>query len=154
MSTSTEAISAVENARSALHKAEADLTEVRQRRKILCSCGKRHAIGKLDLLVTHWYVEPYSCAGGDYWKEGEWQFICPVDGTRNRILFDDWSVDYEKRERIGVAAGPTFKNIYRGLFASSRVVRDDDGYKKSPWKNNYFVDQHRAAFELPLIEEK
>lgn len=144
----SEARSAVDEARAKLATAESELRAVRARRKILCACGKRHAIGKLKLLVTHWYTAPHGCTGGDYWNEGEWQFACPVNDTaRNRLLFDDYGVEYDKRSVVGVAAEPTFKSIYRGLFASSANVYDDDA--GANFYNNYYADQHREQFELP-----
>lgn len=147
-----KAIKAVKSARDTLAKAENDLREIRKRRAILCACEKKHAIGKLELLVTHWYTRPSGCTDGDYWTEGEWQFVCPVDGMRNRFMFDDYKVEYEKRGHVGVAAEPTFKTIYRGLFASSRDV-----YDKSEGGgnfNNYYVDKNRKKFELPAMPER
>lgn len=143
-----QVIANVEQARQALVKAQVELHIVRSQRKILCSCGKRHSIAKLEVLVTHWYHEPHGCTGGDYWSEGEWQFVCPVDGTRNRLMFDDYRVEYEKRDSIGIAAEPTFKSIYRGLFAKSRDVYKDDDRSVAHY-NNYYVDRHREQFELP-----
>lgn len=142
---------AVEKARVALADAEAALREVRKRRTILCSCGKRHAIGKLALIVTHWYVQPHGCTEGDYWNEGEWRFVCPTTNVQNRLLFDDYVVEYEKRSHVGVAAEPTFKSIYRGLFASSKDVREHSRERgETATFNNYDVDKHRARFELPV----
>lgn len=34
-------------------------------------CKKRTKISKLGILVKQFYVEPYSCSGGDYWIEGD-----------------------------------------------------------------------------------
>lgn len=56
------------------------------RKTVRCGgCGKSTQIGKLTYIQTHWYVRPYSCNGGDYWKEGEGQYDCPKCGTRNRL---------------------------------------------------------------------
>ena len=146
----TSAQRAVSAAREALAKVERSLDEERRRRTILCSCGKRHAIKDLDLLITMYYHEPHGCTGGDYCTESEWQFVCPRSGTRNRLLFDDWGLPYEDRETLK-AAGPTFKSLYRGLFKSEERVYDGQGdWDKSPWTNNHYVDQHRERFELPV----
>lgn len=136
----------VEALKGQLAKAKLSLDEQRSRRKILCSCGRMHMIKQLELLITHWYVEPYSCSGGDYWREGEWQFVCPVDQTRNRLLFDDYDVEYKQREVVNIAAGPTFKSLYRGLFKSEKSTYKDD---ENAWQNNGYVDQNRKRFELP-----
>lgn len=146
--TSKKVIADVDRARAALAKAETNLGDVRKRRKIGCSCGKKHAIGTLELLITHWYVSPYGCTDGDYWNEGEWQFVCPSSGARNRLMFDDYSVKYEDRGKVSVAAEPTFKRIYRGLFASRRDVYKDDDPTKLHFNNDY-VDNRRKLFELP-----
>jgi len=112
---------------------------------IKCCCGKMHAIKNLDLIVTHFYISPYSCSGGDYWKEGEWNFGGPC-GVRNRLLFNDYGVDWQQRGTVGEAAEPTFKNLYRYLFKSTY-----DEHKEGPHggQNNYYVDKHRRRFELP-----
>ena len=76
-----------------LEKAEKDLADRRASRRILCRCGKKHAIKDLHLIKTNWYVGSYSCSGGDYYDEGEFNFVGPC-GVRNRLLFDDYSVDW------------------------------------------------------------
>jgi rubrerythrin len=62
-----------------------DLQEQKERlrsnRKWKCpSCGKGTAISKLTVQVVEYYVEPYSCTGGDYWTSGEnpeYNIECP-----------------------------------------------------------------------------
>jgi hypothetical protein len=49
-------------------------------------CGAVHKIKDLTYIATHWYVRPYSCTGGDYWNEGEGNFICPSCNHRNRMF--------------------------------------------------------------------
>ena len=142
-----KALSAVARARAKLGQAEFELRAIRARRTIWCACGGLHAIGELVLRVTHWYEEPHGCTGGDYWSEGEWQFVCPVNGGFNRLLFEDYGVEYDKQRKIGVAAEPTFKALYRGLFASSVDVRER--HSTGATYNNYYADQRRDYFELP-----
>jgi len=48
-------------------------------------CGKKSQIKNLTFIQTHYYVRPYSCDGGDYWKAEEGQFDCPKCGHRNRL---------------------------------------------------------------------
>lgn len=48
-------------------------------------CKAWHAIKDLTYIQTHWYTEPHSCTGDDYWNEGEGQWICPTCGHRNRL---------------------------------------------------------------------
>jgi len=112
----------------------------------LCCCGKYHAIKTLDLIVTHWYVRPHGCSGGDYWNEGEWNFICP-EGVNNRLLFNDYDVDYTKRDDHKVAAEPAFKRLYRGLFKSSTDEHKE--HSGRPNNINNYVDDNRKRFELP-----
>lgn len=138
-------LAAVTAAKKTLAIAESGLRGVRSRRQILCSCGKRHPINKLELLVTHWYIEPHGCTEGDYWKEGEWQFVCPVTKTRNRLLFDDYDVPWDQRDRVG--AEISFMDLYRSLFKSKRDTYRDD--ETGPTYNNYDVDRNRKRFELP-----
>lgn len=141
-------ISKVAEAKENLVLAQRRLMASRSRRKILCSCGESHPINQLELIVTHWYVEPSGCSGGDYWNEGEWQFLCPGFGMRNRLMFDDYDVDYDSRNDSLVAAEPAFKAIYRSLF-SSRSDSYDHGNIAGDFYNNRYVDEHRKLFELP-----
>ncbi len=122
---------------------------VRSRRKILCSCGRRHAIKDLSLIVTHWYVQPHGCTGGDYWLEGEWQFHCPDTGMRNRLLFHDTHLEYEDRRTVGKAAEATFKTLYRNLF-KERSDEYEDRPTTYAFHNNFDVEKNRAKFELPV----
>lgn len=48
-------------------------------------CGVKTQIRKLDYIRTHWYTPPRGCSGGDYWSEGEGQFVCPKCNHRNRL---------------------------------------------------------------------
>lgn len=48
-------------------------------------CKAWYAVKDLVYIQTHWYTEPHGCTGGDYWNEGEGQWICPACGHRNRL---------------------------------------------------------------------
>lgn len=143
----SRALDRVASALKALDRAQAALSAERANRRILCACGKMHPIRLYDLIVTHWYVEPYSCSGGDYWNEGEWNIVCP-NGVNNRLMFNDYDVQFDKRDTIGVAAEPTFKRLYpRELWKS--VSEEYERYNKRTNNLNRYVDAHRKRFELP-----
>lgn len=142
-----KALAAVARAHTRLTEAEASLREIRARRMILCGCEALHTINELALRVTHWYEGPHGCIGGDYWVEGEWQFVCPVSGAFNRLLFRDYDVQHNERQKFGVAAEPTFKRLYRDLFASNIDIHER--HMTGPTYNNYYVDQRRDYYELP-----
>jgi hypothetical protein len=63
-------------------------------------CGARLSTARLQYIRTHWYVQPYSCTGGDYWNVGEGNFYCPKCGHRNRLGFRD----EREKARLGVEA--------------------------------------------------
>ncbi len=48
-------------------------------------CGAFLTIKDLTYIQTHWYVKPYGCTGGDYYRPGEGQFKCPHCGHINRL---------------------------------------------------------------------
>lgn len=123
-----------------------ELDAHRARLTIKCHCGKRHQIGKLDLLQTQWYVQPFSCSGGDYWKDGELQFICPDTKVRNRLLFDNNDVPWEKRSEYEWNPESQFKMRYKSLFKSVVDIQDDK--LTGHWVNNYYVDLNRTKFGL------
>ena len=65
--------------------AETRLAELKQERDVLLAqtklycveCMQSHPISKYTYLQTHWYVEPYGCSGGDYYKQGDGECVCP-----------------------------------------------------------------------------
>lgn len=129
-----------------LSNAVSRLKTKRANQQIKCCCGKYHAVKNCALIVTHWYVKPYSCSGGDYWVSGEWNFIGPC-GVRNRLLFDDYGVEYNKRDEIGIAAEPTFKYNYPAELW--RSIENEYGDKSDTNNINKYVDNHRKRFGLP-----
>jgi hypothetical protein len=48
-------------------------------------CGAQLPIADIVYIQTHWYTEPSGCTGGDYWNQGEGQFVCPKCGAENRL---------------------------------------------------------------------
>lgn len=52
-------------------------------------CDKASRIGELEFIQSRWYVRPYGCSEGDYWKEGEGQWECVHCGHLNRIFDPD-----------------------------------------------------------------
>ena len=48
-------------------------------------CGMGFTIDSLDYIQTYWYKSPHGCMGGDSWRQGEGNFICPNCKHRNRL---------------------------------------------------------------------
>lgn len=83
-----------------IEKAEADLgslhknrDEILSRTVVVCAhncngkgCGEPTQIKELTYIQTYWYVEPHGCTGGDYWKKGEGNWICPECDHTNRLI--------------------------------------------------------------------
>lgn len=108
-----------------LSKTQQDLNTVKSKQEIQCgSCGNIDQIGNLIYLQDHWYVSPYSCSGGDYWREGEGGFLCSKCGVKNRLIFES---------EFWIAYKPQFKAVEETWEGSSK-----DG-KKYPWINHHFV---------------
>lgn len=77
-----------EAARAVLRQAERNVDDVQRRRRLLCNhCGKRTTVCRLVYLQYHYYVEPYGCTGGAYWREGEGRFLCPHCKYENRLIY-------------------------------------------------------------------
>ena len=101
-----------------IDKAEEQLTELNQllkeansRKFITCisnnygkGCGKKAQLKNITYIRTHWYVRPHGCTGGDYWNEGEGQYICPHCSHRNRMYdrkeFEDLKYSFKDIEDI------------------------------------------------------
>lgn len=108
---------------------------------ILCNkCKFRCLIEELTLYQTHWHVPPRGCTEGDYWKEGECQFICYHCNTVNRLLFATrW--DSEILQTVS-EKNEYFKWNYRQKF---KEVVETHGKQEEPksrcaWINNYWID--------------
>lgn len=80
------------------------------RRRVVCmgwtpgskdGCGTALHIKDLTYIQTLWYVEPFSCSGGDYWNNGNGEFVCTNCGALNRL--------YERPQVE--ALKPFFKNV-------------------------------------------
>ncbi len=118
-----------------------------KKRSIPCGgCSKPHQIGDLTAIQTHWYTQPHGCTEGDYWNEGELQFVCPETGIVNRLLFNNYDIPWEERDVYENDPEQQFKRNYKKLF---QKVVDSYGEKTSEsWVNNYYVDENRGKFEL------
>ncbi|MEK6843931.1 MAG: hypothetical protein AABX83_00740 [Nanoarchaeota archaeon] len=116
-------------------------------RRIKCGgCEDSHKIRDLTAIQTHWYTSPHGCTGGDYWNEGELQFICPETGIINRLLFNNHDVPWEERDNYTNDPEEQFKINYKGLF---KEVKDSyDKTTPNRWVNNYYADQNRKKFRL------
>lgn len=52
-------------------------------------CGHRTKLKDITYIATNYYISPYGCTGGDYWNEGEGNWICPNCNHRNRLIDED-----------------------------------------------------------------
>ena len=64
---------------------------------------------------------------GDYWNDGELQFVCPETGIVNRLLFDNNDVPLEERGIYKNDPEQQFRRNYGKLF--KEVV---DSYDEKP----------------------
>ena len=111
-----------------------------------CGCGNPHLIGDLTAIQTHWYTHPHGCTGGDYWNEGELQFICPETGIINRLLFNNYDVPWKEGGIYENDPEEQFKTNYKNLF--KEVIDSYDKETSGEWVNNYYVDKNRRKFGL------
>lgn len=63
--------------------------QVIQRVLVKCvKCRKKSRLGTWSFTQGRWYVEPYSCTSGDYWKYNGTEtchIVCPKCGDENYI---------------------------------------------------------------------
>lgn len=116
-------------------------------RKIRCgSCEDSHKIEDLSAIQTYWYTQPHGCTGGDYWSEGELQYVCPENGVRNRLLFDNNDIPHEERKQFNNNPEKQFSSMYKGLFKAVEDIYGESG--AGEWVNNHYVDRNRKKFGL------
>lgn len=141
-----------------------NIDERNKRKRIECgSCDNSHQIQKLTLIQTHWYTSPRGCIGGDYWNEGEMQFICPETNVINRIKLSNFDVPYEKREEFKNNPEDQFKMHYKRLFkevinghkytGGVEYSKNGENLKSEEvtngsFVNNYHINQNRKKFGL------
>jgi len=112
-----------------------------------CLCGKKHKFQNSEVIQTHFYVYPHGCTDGDYWLEGELQIICPTTNCKNRVLFDEYKVPYEKRNEYKWSLELQFKRKYKKMF--KKVINDYNDDSRE-WKNCYYIDKHAKKYGLKL----
>lgn len=112
-----------ENLEKQIELLKQKLAKTRKNKKFRCpNCNQITPLRKLDLLISQFYVEPYSCTGGDYWTEGDnptYYITCPKCNKENRIY--------------SCLKGPLYQFVkeYRWNFRK-RGTRYHVGYGKSP----------------------
>lgn len=150
----TKALKRLEAAKIELALAESAVDRERGRRKILCSCGLKHPINTLDLVIVQHYDSNTGSPNGGYWSDGEWNFECPEgNGVRNRIMFDDYHLLYEDRGHYQKSAERVFVRLYSTDLWKSYTRRMDKDLSW-PFFNNQYVDENRKPFELPEKPKK
>ncbi len=123
------------------------IDERNRKRKIQCgACDDFHEIGNLKAIQTHWYTPPTGCTEGDYWNDGELQYVCPETGIINRLLFDNNDVPWKERKDFDNNPEEQFKRNYKKLF--EEVTDNYDRTIPGKWVNNYYVDRNREKFGL------
>lgn len=50
------------------------------------ACGSAFLLKHATVVQTMFYVEPYSCISGDYWKDDELRIVCPHCGRELRLF--------------------------------------------------------------------
>ena len=128
------------------------------------ACNGLHKIKDLTAIQTFWYERPHGCMGGDYWVDGELDFLCPdYPYARNRILFmESYKIPWGERSNFKYNAQEQFKRKYSGLFKEVLDGRDDTVDKEGvtrKWQdlgfwNNEYVDQNRKKFGLVVIDDE
>ncbi len=104
------------------------------------NCNRNNQISKTQLFQTHWYVMPYSCTGGDCWREGECQFLCKHCSYINRLLFKE-EFDYKLLEYVSEVKNNFMQHI-KPKFGNIKDTHDkDDMTKTNKWVNNFSLDK-------------
>lgn len=88
--------------------------EIVQNRRITCgSCNKTSRAKEWIFIQRMWYVEPYSCNGGDYWRPYEPEtccIACPKCKNQNYI--------YNHKQK------PKILNLLKYGFLKSKVFKE------------------------------
>lgn len=123
------------------------LSKIRSNKSFRCGCGKMHKIKDCSVIQAHEYVSPHGCSGGDYWREIEIQVICPETDNKNRFLFNNHDVDWDKRGYYDYNPQMQFKRIYLKLF--KEIINDFGEDNRCYWNNSY-VDTNREKFGIKI----
>jgi hypothetical protein len=104
-------------------------------------CGRTSKLSSVILVQTHWYVEPYSCSGGDYWRSGERNLVCPKCSVRHRMINKDprpdnfYDLSMAKQDEIEKAERPVeerrlgvLDDLTRGKVFDHVVDQYDESY--------------------------
>lgn len=120
------------------------------RKTIECVCGGEHRFADLEKIIIQHYREPYGCTGGDYWYDGEWNYVCPVKNKRVRILFcgnAELNIDWEAAQKLEAR----FHRLYRNAWKAEKRVEHEESFVSVPGRdffNNHAIEMDPVGYGL------
>jgi hypothetical protein len=150
-------IKELQNKLHSLRTSEAEINseikELRANKTIKCLCGKYHKIKDMDIIIPQRWHRGYSYEDGYNEDVGLFAVCAKNPELANRLLFDDYSIDYYKRDVYKYNAKMQFATLYQHLFKS--IVRiDEDKVPYKRWGNNEYIDKNHKKFEIKIGETK
>ena len=100
----------LEKAKKQLAKVSAKVKALKKEQTLSCKCGKENQLQSLVLKEIEFYVEPFSCSGGDYWTSGpapEYNVECPHCKKVTRYHDYEQGWDTTRKELTFAAVGST-----------------------------------------------
>lgn len=92
----------IEKLQEQLRPLEQEWREEKRKTLVSCiHCKRKTQVGKLTLITPWFYVEPYGCTGGDYWKPmEEKRFVCLKCNKTNRLMKNRLTYTEEQQKRV------------------------------------------------------
>lgn len=88
---------------------QGQLQKAKDNRRWTCpSCSKKTRISTVELMTEHYYVEPYSCSGGDYWtteKQPPFHVVCSECTKVHRYCTNTAGYDFLEHYRYSFIPG-------------------------------------------------
>lgn len=143
----------LEDALSEVAKTKVRINNWYGEQSIPCAeCNKSMIVKESTLVDVEYYVQPYSCTGGDYWSHQEYRVVCQHCSIHNRIMLSDYDLPYSAREKISNRREYMFFSRYYDSFKEKISMKDTDRFKTV---NNNYVEANLTDYvEKSAIEQR
>ena len=136
---------------SELDKIKAKISVQNSRKTVLCGCGKYHRICDLTRVIEQVYTSPHGCSGGDYWSDGEQQFLCLDIPTLYIRLMNNtkYTIIYSQRNLLENDIIAQFSKTYGPLFKET-FRWDSKDYKQAG--RTEFINSHYLSTKAAMAK--
>lgn len=130
---------------SKIHEVEQRLSAEKGNKLASCeNCHKSTAVRRLIYIQTLWYTPPSGCTEGDYWNQGEGQWVCPHCRYVNRMCDfngQKWLEGYKRQ--FALVVDKHDYSVGSSLYSTCVVDKDEVEKFERKWRELYGAEIKR-----------